>query len=225
MRNFKMKKSSDKNILRNAKSYLSEIIMIDLGFGSNHPTFLSTSSSPQLRINWVVDLTPSYRGIKIASWGLYGNIWSLGWKTQFMDRFTLLTTLLQVRMTGCVSLQGHTCSALLLEEERMCMSWGLFTEGEEEVGTSLPGFFLSLTDLISHSIPLWGELNEEVRRTDGFFLCYFQKVEAPLVWIKVWIRGGGKSNSPLSLSLAAYHCRVLLFLRGKMARWLAGYTL
>lgn len=60
-----------------------------------------------------------------------------------------------------------------------------FTEGEEEVGASLPGFFLSLTDLISHSIPLWGGLNEEVRRADVFCLCYFQKVEVPLVWIKV----------------------------------------
>lgn len=46
----------------------------------------------------------------------------------------------------------------------------VFTEGEEEVGASLPGFFLSLPDLISHSIPLWGGLNEEVRRADVFCL-------------------------------------------------------
>ena len=39
-----------------------------------------------------------------------------------MDRVRFLATLLQVRVTSSVSLQGHICSAWLLEEQRMCLS-------------------------------------------------------------------------------------------------------
>ena len=51
-----------------------------------------------------------------------------------MDRFTLLATLFQVRVTSYVSLQRQTHSAWLPQELRMCLSWGLFTEERKRLG-------------------------------------------------------------------------------------------
>lgn len=125
-------------------------------FRRDHYTFLFDSSSPQLRISWVVDIISSFQGIKIPTWSLYGRIWSLGWKTQFLDRFRLLSTLLLVRMAGAMSLQGHTCSGYLLEEQKnVCLlrtSRGGIGEGRGR-RASLLGFFCSLTDLVSRSGP------------------------------------------------------------------------
>ena len=118
----------------------------------------------------------NYRRIKVASWNLYGNIWSCSWRTWFMDRVRFLATLLQVRVTSSVSLQGHICSAWLLEEQRMCLSWGLFTEERKRSGKLAR--FLPRPYWFGKSLrPLCGVLNEEVGRQVVFSLSDFLKVE------------------------------------------------
>lgn len=118
----------------------------------------------------------------------------------------------------CVPAGLHLWVRVPSRESKECVHSEDWSQKERK--SKLVRFFLQANRLDTLlQLPL-GRTEGGRQRNRWVSLCYFQKVEVSLVWIKVSRRRRG--NSCLSFSIAPQRCGVLLFSPGKMAGGLAG---
>lgn len=120
------------------------------------------------------------------------------------------------QMTGCVSQQGPPAQVSLSPggAKNVCILRTIHRKGGKARGWGKP------VRLLSNFTPL-GK-TEWARSEEQIVFLYFQKVRVPLVWIKVWILGGGESKS-LTIIISSMYI-ISEFFVFYVEKWLAGWV-